>query len=157
MHQPWQDESIIALSQRLQQSFAQLLGHPLDTTLPTDPLALAEALYHAPYVVLAHNGQSDPQFIYANLTAQKLWELPWDEFIGMPSRLSAEADLREVRARMLKEVEEQGYIDNYSGVRISKSGKRFELGPTTVWNLLDESGTKCGQAATFSSWTPLSN
>jgi hypothetical protein len=27
----------------------------------------------------------------ANLAAQRLFELTWDEFIGMPSRLSAEA------------------------------------------------------------------
>ncbi|MCO4756780.1 MAG: MEKHLA domain-containing protein [Oceanospirillaceae bacterium] len=154
--QPWQNESIIQLSQIIIQSFHERLGNPL-SNLPDSATQqqLAQALYEAPYVVLAHDGAADPCFTYANLAAQRLWELEWDEFIGMPSRYSAEPDLREVRAAMLERVQRDGYIDDYRGIRISKTGRRFELGKTIVWNLQVPTGDYCGQAATFSEWTPL--
>lgn len=154
--QPWQNESILHLSQIIIQSFCERLSYPLNN-LPNTATKhqLAQALYEAPYVVLAHDGATDPCFTYANLTAQRLWGLEWDEFIGMPSRYSAEPDLREVRATMLERVQRDGYIDDYSGIRISKTGQRFELGETIVWNLQDPDGGYCGQAATFNEWTPL--
>jgi hypothetical protein len=37
-------------------------------------------------------------------------------------------------------------------VRVSKSGRRFIIEKATVWNLLDEVGAPCGQAATFGNW-----
>jgi len=151
--QPWQTESIIRLSNTIIRSFQERLQYPL-AGLPehASEQALAQALYDAPYVVLAHDGGSDPRFTYANLSAQKLWELEWDEFIGLPSRYSAEPDLREVRAAMLERVQRDGYIDDYQGIRISKTGQRFELGKTVVWNLSESDGRYCGQAATFSDW-----
>ena len=52
----------------------------------------AEWLYEqSPAVVLAHNTEADPRFIYANRAAQACFEYSWDEFITLPSRLSAEA------------------------------------------------------------------
>lgn len=53
-------------------------------------LQLAEAAYKGNFVLVSHNTDPDPLFIYANRTAQELWELPWDQFCGMPSRKSAE-------------------------------------------------------------------
>jgi hypothetical protein len=51
---------------------------------------LAESVYHAPFVIVSHNTDPDPIFNYANLTAQKLFEMNWAEFTLCPSRLSAE-------------------------------------------------------------------
>ena len=154
--QPWQNESIIHLSQIIVESFQDRLGNSLNNLPhPATDSQPAKARHEAPYVVLAHDGAADPCFTYANLTAQRLWELEWDEFIGMPSRYSAEPDLREVRAAMLERVQQDGYIDDYRGIRISKTGQRFELGKTVVWNLQDTEGAACGQAATFSEWTTL--
>lgn len=154
---PWQTPEIVNLSHIIVQSFYDRLRSPLLPDL-TDlsPEQLAQTLYEAPVVVLAHDGGQDPRFTYANVTAQRLWEMPWDTFIGMPSRLSAEPDLREVRAAMLARVQRDGYIDDYQGIRISSTGQRFELGKTIVWNL-QESAQFCGQAATFSDWTMLSS
>ena len=67
----------------------------------------------------------------------------------MPSRLTAEAPDRIERARLLAEVAARGSIDDYSGVRISRTGQRFRIEQATVWNLTDETGQRCGQAATF--------
>jgi hypothetical protein len=69
-----------------------------------------------------------------------------------PSRLTAEAPNREERARLLEVVTKRGFIDDYSGVRISKSGRRFKISRATVWNLVSENGEPHGQAATFSDW-----
>ena len=41
------------------------------------------------------------------------------------SASAAEAPLREERARLLAAVAANGFIDDYSGIRISKSGRRF--------------------------------
>jgi hypothetical protein len=78
--------------------------------------------------------------------------MSWAELTRTPSRLTAEAPNREERARLLAAVTARGFIDDYSGIRISKTGRRFRIAQATVWNLLDEGGQHCGQAATFSSW-----
>lgn len=135
-------------------SYRRLTGRELlPATLPE--LQAPRALYHASFVVLAHDTAADPVFTYANLTAQRLFEMPWAEIVGMPSRLSAESPLREERQRLLDRVAANGYIDDYRGVRIAKSGRRFMIGNSTVWTMIDARGGKVGQAATFSEWLPV--
>jgi hypothetical protein len=69
-----------------------------------------------------------------------------------PSRLTAEPMHRDERAEFLRRVREQGFIDDYSGIRISSKGRRFRIGQATVWNVTDALGNYAGQAATFSNW-----
>ncbi|ANL33880.1 MEKHLA domain-containing protein [Rhizobium phaseoli] len=110
-------------------------------------------LYHdAPFVVLAHNTLPDPRFIYANRTAQTCFEYGWDEFVSLPSRLSAEQPDRAERQRLLNAVTLDGFVDNGRGLRVSKSGRRFWVDNFTVWQLIDEADKRLGQAAIFSSW-----
>lgn len=116
---------------------------------------VAEFIYHAPFIVVSHTPDADPVFNYANLAAQKLFEMTWDEFTSIPSRLSAEPVHREERDRILYEVTTHGYIKNYSGIRISKNGKRFRIEDTTVWNLYDNRKIYRGQAAIYSKWAYL--
>lgn len=63
---------------------------------------LAEAMFKAPFVCLAHNmfeeGVEDPLFTYANKAALELFEADWDTLIGLPSRNSAEPESQEVSA-----------------------------------------------------------
>ncbi len=115
----------------------------------------AKCAYEAPFVILSHDTESDPIFTYGNLSAQKLFELDWEELTRLPSRFSAELPNREERARLLNLVNAQGYIDNYQGIRISKTGRRFLIRNAVVWNLIDASGSIHGQAATFSNWELL--
>jgi hypothetical protein len=132
-------------------SYARLTGRPL-----VPECANAAWLYgDAPFAVVAHNTDADPQFIYANETAQACFEYPWEEFITLPSRLSAEAPNREERARVLDEVARTGFVAGYRGVRISKSGRRFWIEDGVVWQLIDADGINRGQAATFASWTDV--
>lgn len=67
----------------------------------------------------------------------------------MPSRLSAEAPLREERAALLERVSRHGFIDDYAGIRISARGTRFRIENAVVWNLIDGAGVCHGQAAMF--------
>jgi MEKHLA domain len=135
-------------------SHERVVGRPLLSVRGSDE-ARARALYEANVVVLAHGVEPDPIFDYGNLLAQQLFEFPWEELVRLPSRLSAEPMNREERQRLLDAVAQRGFIDDYAGVRISKSGKRFRIAGATVWNLLDAEGARRGQAATFSSWTPV--
>jgi hypothetical protein len=135
----------------LNESYRQLLGQDLipDTRNQQE---LARQLFNAPFVVVSHNTNPDPVFNYANLTALNLFEFSWEEFIQLPSRLSAEPVNQAERERLLGEVAKQGYINNYEGVRISKSGQRFLIKNATVWNLTDPTGQYYGQAACFKQW-----
>lgn len=112
-------------------------------------------LWTAPKVVVSHAMQADPAFVYGNQLALKLWEMPLDEFLGMPSRLTAEPVHRDERQRLLTQTKAQGYVDDYSGIRISKTGNRFRIEKAILWMVVDESGAIVGQAATFDTWTPL--
>jgi len=117
----------------------------------------AYLLYHAPYVVVSHGIQQDPIFNYANLTAQQLWQLDWNKFTALPSRLSAEAERAEDRQRLLNEAAQKGYIDNYEGIRISSTGMRFNIQKVLLWNLQDEGNKKIGQVALFRNWEVISS
>jgi len=109
-------------------------------------------LYHAPFAVASHNTAADPVFNYANLKAMELFEMDWAAITSLPSRLSAEAINQEERASLLLRVSEHGFIDDYNGIRISSSGKRFRIKNATVWNLIYADGAYAGQAAMFSNW-----
>jgi len=136
-------------------SHLSLTGQPLlERRSDETDAALAARLYAAPFVVLAHGTEPDPLFNYANLAAQRLFELSWDEFIGLPSRLSAEAPERSERERLLARVTTHGFINDYSGIRISKSGHRFRIQRAKVWNVSDASHRPIGQAAAFADWEP---
>ncbi len=127
------------------ESFARLLGRPLLVD-GADPV---QGLWSLPRVVLAHGTESDPLFFYGNHLALELFELTPEQLIAMPSRLSAEPLRREERAQLLARVAENGFIDDYSGIRVSSSGRRFRIHDAVVWNLIDASGKLHGQAATF--------
>lgn len=114
--------------------------------------ALARGVWEAPFVIVSHGTEADPVLNYGNQAALALWEMSWLELTRTPSRRTAEAPDREERARLLAAVTERGFIDDYSGVRISKSGRRFHIARATVWNLLTNDGSRCGQAAMFSDW-----
>jgi hypothetical protein len=147
----WQNKDVIRHSILLAQSYRRFTEKEL---LP-DAFAeceLARRLYEAPFVLLSHGTQLDPVLNYGNATALRLWEMSWEEFTRTPSRLTAEAPLREARARLLAVVTAQGFIDDYSGIRVSRTGRRFQVAQATVWNLITPDGKACGQAAMFTDW-----
>ena len=129
----------------LPESFGRLLERPL-----IEPCEdVVAALWQAPFALLAHGTEPDPVFFFGNARALDAFECDVESFTRMPSRLSAEAPLREERQSLLDRVAREGYIDDYTGVRITARGRRFRIGPAVVWNLIDDGGRCHGQAAMF--------
>lgn len=118
-------------------------------------LEQARALWLAPFVVASHGTEPDPVLNYGNRAALALWQADWADFTSMPSRLTAEPVARAERARLLAQVSERGFMDDYSGVRIATNGRRFRIRRATVWNLVDTQGAPRGQAVTFREWEYL--
>lgn len=112
-------------------------------------------LFNAPCAIVAHGMETDPIFNFGNRVALELFSLNWPEFIALPSRKSAEPLEREERKKLLDEVTHNGFINNYSGIRVASNGDRFLIEQAFVWNLIDDDGYYCGQAATFSKWKAL--
>lgn len=107
------------------------------------------ALWRAPCAIVAHGTEDDPVFFYGNQAALQVFGMCFAEFTSLPSRLSAEPLERQARARLLERVTREGFVDDYSGMRIAGNGKRFMITDATVWNLIDAAGVLHGQAATF--------
>ena|SRR5258708_5356333 len=147
----WQTNFVIAHTQLLACSFKKWTGRDL---LPGifNPAGLAQNVFEAPFVLVSHGTEADPVLNYGNHAALALWEMSWNEFTCTPSRLTAEISNQKERSRLLKIVSQRGFIDDYSGVRVSKSGRRFRISNATVWNLISETGEPRGQAAMFSEW-----
>lgn len=143
--QAYSSETARARIALIAQSHARLLGHPLVDGAGD----VVEALWLSPLAILAHDTQADPVFFFGNRAALAAFESTVEDFLRMPSRLSAEAPLREERQALLDRVTTQGFIDDYAGIRISAKGRRFRIENAVVWNLVDEAGVRHGQAAAF--------
>ena len=148
------NEYLSVHARRLIESYRRWTGRDLvDREL--SPVEQARALFEAPFVTASHGTEADPVFNYANRAALTLFETTWADFTSMPSRLSAEPVAREERARLLARVNRHGFIDDYSGIRISTSGRRFRIRRATVWNVVDANGAPAGQAVVFHDWEYL--
>lgn len=153
---PWQQPSVIQHSQRLCRSFQHWLDRPLlaveESLAPVTDSAIAEALFHAPFVLVSHGTEADPILNYGNHPALTLWAMDWQQFTQTPSRLTAERIEQEERDRLLTQAQAQGYINDYKGIRISSTGQRFWIQDVVIWDVLDEQNQRCGQAAMFDRW-----
>lgn len=154
LDRPWLDTAWLGHAQLLLDSFARLLGKEL-LDRGGSPEEDARRLFEAPFVVVSHDTSPDPLLNYANRTALALWEIDIPTLLRTPSRLTAEPMHRDERAILLARTAAHGFVDDYRGVRISSTGKRFRIERAIVWNLLDAAGDRLGQGATFSTWTPL--
>ena len=154
---PYPSEENAFLAQHVQllvRSFKTLTGNDLvDAGL--SPEAAARQLFHAPVAVLSHSAAADPILTYGNLAGLDLFEMSWEELVITPSRYTAEAAERQARTHLLERVAAHGFIDDYTGIRISKHGRRFRIKQAIVWNLIDNDGTRRGQAVRIGTWTCL--
>lgn len=153
---PWNSKHWIAYTQLILDSFANLLGRELIDRSGSE-LEQSQRLFEADFVVVSHNTNDDPILNYGNQKALELWETNLETLLAMPSRKTAEPVHRDERAELLRRVTEDGYIDDYRGIRISATGQRFQIDQAVVWNLTDAEGEYAGQAATFSDWEMLDN
>ncbi|MDX1387298.1 MAG: MEKHLA domain-containing protein [bacterium] len=154
MLQPWTQKKIIVQSGLILDSYRHWTGKDLLPKMQ-DEGERAHQLFEAPFVVVSHGTEADPILNYGNKKALELWEMTWDSFIHTPSRLTTEIVNRKEREQLLTKVSEQGYSQDYRGIRISSSGKRFRIEEAVVWNIVDENGVHFGQAAAFKKWRHL--
>lgn len=154
IQQHWLKPEIIIHSKIIIDSYYKIKGVHLFGVNDSDEQK-AYLLYHAPFVVVSHGTEADPVFNYANDTAQKLWNLDWEDFVKLPSKQSAEPDRQEDRQQLLDTAAKQGYVDGYEGIRKSSDGKRFKIQNVLLWNLIDAAGGPLGQAAFYRNWTHL--
>lgn len=101
----------------------------------------------APFGLLVHNTMDDPIFIYANKAAQKIFNYTLEEFLSLPSRLSASTSAQTDRNRLLQEIEDNGIAHGYKGIRINKQGEKFTISKGSIWQIIDDSGKRFGTAA----------
>jgi hypothetical protein len=113
------------------------------------------ALFWESLVVITSDNAADPLLTYGNQKALDLWQISWPALTQTRGRNTAEPLHRTERENFLKRVRDNGFVEDYSGVRISSTGKRFKIEQATVWNLVDETDLFIGQAAAFSKWTNL--
>ena len=144
------EEKVIHHTQLMMWSYKRWTRQTLLNTTGS-PKEIAQELFEADFALVSHGIEADPIFNYANRKALLLWELDWEDFTSMPSRKSAEELVQEERNRLLAETTAQGF-SNFSGVRISSSGKRFHIEDGIIWNLLDKENKYCGQAAIYSNY-----
>ncbi|MET8809092.1 MEKHLA domain-containing protein [Streptomyces sp. NPDC004546] len=145
-----------AFAELLLSSHLRLVGEPLCPTVRESGRDAARWLYEqAPFGLLAHDTSADPRFVYANNTAQNCFGYSWDEFVGLPSRLSARPDGQEDRDAFVRAVTVDHYATGYREIRIGRSGRPFWIEDVTMWDLMDTHGRIHGQAAVFRSWSAV--
>jgi hypothetical protein len=155
---PWLTAQGLDTAERILAGHLAAFGRPLlaGVVSPRDRRQAAQELFGASRQVLAHDAGSDPRLIYVNGAALQLWGFDWAAMVGRPSRLTAEPQERASRAQALARARELTAISNYSGVRVDRDGRRFQIDRARVWSLLDRDGHPCGQAASFAHWWWLS-
>ncbi|QDU74680.1 MEKHLA domain protein [Bremerella volcania] len=152
--EPWLEHGWPAHLQILLDSYCQLLG---DQLVPRSGSAEEDArrVFEAPFVVVSHTASRDPILNFGNQAALRLWKIDVETLLQTPSRMTAEPMHRDERAQLLERTTRDGYVDDYQGIRIATTGRRFRIEKAIVWNLRDAAGTYVGQAATFDQWTFL--
>ncbi|MDG1895266.1 MAG: MEKHLA domain-containing protein [Fuerstiella sp.] len=151
---PWLAEKWQLHTRLLLNSYEKWVEQPLIPRLELE--SDARTLFLSSIVVVAHGTEADPLLNYGNRAALELWEMSLSDLLGTPSRKTAESVHRGERTELLRRTKQFGFIDDYSGVRISSSGRRFQIHNATVWNVVDAENIYVGQAAAFEAWEALS-
>ena len=125
-------------------SFRRFVGREL-ITRTGDAARDSRIIFEAPFVVVSHGTQDDPVLNYGNQTALTLWQMDIPTLTSTPSRLTAEPMHRDERAQLMTRAARDGFVDDYRGIRISSSGRRFLIEQAIVWNLVDADGNHATQ------------
>ncbi|MCZ4282784.1 MEKHLA domain-containing protein [Kiloniella laminariae] len=152
-HQKFLEEHALRLTQSFKLATGRdLLAQQQEQLEMIEGHTLGQCLFSAPQIIVSHDGCEDPLLNYGNRAALELWDMTWDEFVGTPSRYTAEPHERGDRSSMLEQARAKGYIDNYQGIRISSTGRRFMIRNAIIWAVPGFNNSKSGQAATFNEW-----
>lgn len=97
-----------------------------------------------PYPIASHDINST--FNYANKAALALFKTSWGEMIGLDSRVSAPETAQEDRMKLLTNVSQLGFVEDYRGIRVAFDGSFFKIHKATIWNIIDSNNNNQGQA-----------
>ncbi len=144
----------LELTDQLLQSYKNAFGKPLLICPDVDDYhrLQSQELFILKKIVIAHDKQDDPCLIYANASALQLWQMSWDEMIGMPSRQTAPKDAQRQRQAILNKAITKTAIKGYRGIRVNKKGEKFFIDNVKIWTIWDNDNSAIGQAASFASW-----
>jgi len=140
----------------LLESYQAALGEPL-VDCKGD---VTSKVWNLNFPLIMHDNTIDPKFNYANKAAQNLFEYEENEILGLPSRLSAPADQQKARKVIMEKLKKDSFITNYSGTRVTKTGKLFQIVNATIWNTYNQDRIFSGQAAlilSFKTHSPSKN
>lgn len=112
---------------------------------------LGTQVFNADFYLLSHNTAVDPVLTYGNQQVLDRWDVSWSELIAMHSSETAKPVDRASRSKLMAQVKAHNYVSGYNGVRISKTGREFQILDGTIWNLFLNDGSFYGQAAWFKS------
>ena len=154
MTAPWLHPQSRRWAELILNSHQRAFGRPLLACDRSEDLGRlrCQELFSSASAVLAHDTSHDPALIYANASALQLWQTTWQGLIGLPSRLTAPESERRGREDALIRAHQQEAIESYSGLRISRCGRRFIIRNARIWSVHDDAQTLCGQAASISEW-----
>jgi hypothetical protein len=145
---PWTEDELRTRARWLLRSYRRWAGEELLQLPPgADDAARARALFDAPIAVLAHDRQPDPLCVYANAAALAAFELTLADAPAFATSRTVEPAARDERVAALARAEEAGLLSGYSGVRVSTTGRRFQIHDGRIWTVLDDDGRRVGQAA----------
>lgn len=136
----------------LVRSYRALTGKDLVAGGNSDDEAARRLFLLHDRVVVSHGTQKDlpdgPVLNYGNIAALRRWGASWEQLTSMPSKFTAGPMERSVREAFMKQVTENGIVNNYSGIRVALDGTQFAIKDATVWNV-EIDGLYLGQAATY--------
>lgn len=146
----WTEDELRTRARWLLRSYRHWAGEDLlDLASDDDDDARARALFAAPFPVLAHDTRPDPLCVYANAAALAAFELSREDAPAYATSRTVEPAARDDRRAALARAQEVGLLRGYSGVRVSTTGRCFEIRDGQIWTVLDDDGRPAGQAATF--------
>ena len=132
----------LQLLQQIDAAYQRLHGRGIGAdTYQGEPAERLRWLHErAPFALLAHDAGPDPRFIYVNAAARRAFGYSEEEFIGLPSRLSADAEAQADRDAILASVRARGFAEGYAGTRIRKDGTHFRIERGELWQLDEPKG-----------------
>ena len=132
-------------------SYENLIGKKLCDIASNEHLS--SVIKILPFPIASHTNNTVPTFNYANDAMLRLFGMHESEFIGLDSKLSATRSNQVERQKLLDEVHQHGFIENYQGYRVRKDGTEFFIKKATIWNVYNAEDEFDGQAVIIYEWS----
>lgn len=116
-----------------------------------DPGEVLAELNVADFVLVSQGLETTPIFNYGNVQALSLFGYEHLDFLQLTCQSTmVEGEMAE--SGVAKRVAREGFVSDYLGSRLTRSGREFVVEQGTVWQLIDNLGRVHGQAARFDEW-----